>query len=129
MQSVRWAAQGLTQQVLYFDGKNTYLELPVGMVDTLAEGTVEAWVKWEKFNKWARVFDFGQESNAAVIQTEKTSSTLNFAYLGPGGETKSNPGEEADPEGGVAPCGSGVRAEGPRDRGTGVPLAAHAISP
>ena len=72
-------AQGLTQQVMYFDGKVNYVELPPGMVGALTEGTVEAWVKWEKFNKWARVFDFGQKSNAAVIQTEKTSSSLNFA--------------------------------------------------
>ena len=71
-------AQGLTQDVLYFDGKATYVELPVGAFDMVSDGTVEAWVKWEKFNKWARVFDFGVEKNAMVIQTEKTSSTVNF---------------------------------------------------
>ena len=60
-------AQGLTQDVLYFDGKATYVELPAGAFDMVSDGTVEAWVKWEKFNKWARVFDFGVEKNAMVI--------------------------------------------------------------
>ena len=64
---------------MYFDGKTTYVELPAEAFDLVSDGTFEAWVKWEKFNKWARVFDFGREKNAMVIQTEKTSSTINFA--------------------------------------------------
>jgi len=74
-----WAADPLYMDVLTFDGRSGYVELPRNLFDNLSEGTIEVWVRWEKFNKWSRVFDFGREDNAVVIQNEKTHNTITFA--------------------------------------------------
>ena len=83
-------SQGLADEmmVLQLDGKSGYVELPRGAFDRLESATVEAWVKWNRFNKWARVFDFGREGNATVVQTEKTSNGLNFRIWDRGGKQR-----------------------------------------
>ena len=68
----------LVMNVMTFDGKSGYVELPQNLFDNLSEGTIETWVKWEKFNKWSRVFDFGRENNALVLQTEKDKNSVNY---------------------------------------------------
>ena len=73
-----WAREPLTMNVMTFDGKSGYVELPQNIFDTLSEGTIETWVKWTKFNKWSRVFDFGIENRAVVVQTEKDKNSLNY---------------------------------------------------
>ena len=73
-----WAQQPLKMNVMTFDGKSGYVELPQNLFDNLTEGTVETWVKWEKFEKWSRVFDFGRENQAVVVQTEKNMNSVNF---------------------------------------------------
>ncbi len=83
-------SQGLADEmmVLQLDGKSGYVELPGGAFDRLESATVEAWIKWNRFNKWARVFDFGREGNATVVQTEKTSNGLNFRIWDRGGKQR-----------------------------------------
>ncbi len=78
-QGVAWGQEPLLMNVLSFDGESTYIELPQNLFDTLDEGTIEVWVKWEKFQNWSRVIDFGHESNAFVLQNEKKKNTINFA--------------------------------------------------
>jgi len=68
----------LAMNVMSFDGKNGYVELPQNLFDNLSEGTIETWAKWEKFAKWSRVFDFGHENNAFVVQTEKDKNSVNY---------------------------------------------------
>ena len=63
--------------VLFLDGKS-HVELPRNLFDRTTKATIEVWVKWNRFNKWSRVFDFGREGNAVVLQIEKTSNTLNY---------------------------------------------------
>ena len=65
-------------QVIRFDGQNAYVQLPYGIFDQEENATIEAWVKWEQFNEWSRVFDFGREGNAVVVQNNKKSSQINF---------------------------------------------------
>jgi hypothetical protein len=65
--------------VVFFDGQSGHVTLPGKVIDGVSDATIETWVKWESFTKWSRVFDFGKEGNAIVVQTEKKSSTLNFA--------------------------------------------------
>ena len=74
-------AQGLSMNVLYFDGKSGYVELPPNIFDHLTQGTVETWVKWERFNKHSRVFDFGRKKNDALVQNDKKSDTIMFTIL------------------------------------------------
>ena len=65
-------------QVIRFDGQSAYVQLPSGIFDQEENATIEAWVKWEQFNEWSRVFDFGREGNAVVVQNNKKSSQINF---------------------------------------------------
>jgi hypothetical protein len=63
---------------LYLDGKAAFVELPQNLTAEIESSTVEMWVKWESYKKWSRVFDFGRQGNAAVIQNEKSTATVNF---------------------------------------------------
>jgi len=69
---------GLTMDVLYLDGQNAFVQLPPNIFNHLSTATVEAWVKWETFNQYSRVFDFGREDNAADVHNYKTGSKLRF---------------------------------------------------
>ena len=68
-----------TTNVLYLNGKGAHVELPTTLFHQFSESTIETWVKWEQIHNWARIFDFGREGNAMVLQSEKSSRTLNFA--------------------------------------------------
>ena len=79
------AQEPLLMNVLSFDGKSGYVELPANLFDRLEEGTIELWVKWQSFQNWSRVIDFGHEENAFVVQNEKKGNTVNFAIWDEGG--------------------------------------------
>lgn len=70
---------GNVTNMLFLNGNQAHVVLPTEVTDNLVNTTVEGWVKWESFKKWARVFDFGKESNAAVLQNERATPTLNFS--------------------------------------------------
>jgi curli biogenesis system outer membrane secretion channel CsgG len=66
------------RNVLFLDGKGGFVQLPTGFCDGVTEATVETWVKWEGFNKWSRVFDFGREGNASMVQNHKDDASIIF---------------------------------------------------
>jgi hypothetical protein len=41
-----------------------YVDLPNGLISTLTNATLEAWVTWSGGNAWQRIFDFGDSTNA-----------------------------------------------------------------
>lgn len=45
------AQQPFSMNVMTFDWKNVHVEFPQNLFDHLTQGTIETWVKWEKFNK------------------------------------------------------------------------------
>ncbi len=71
--------------VLFLDGGRGFAVLPSEITRSRSNATLEAWVKWESFRTWARVFDFGREGNAAVVQSERATSTVNFTIYDRGG--------------------------------------------
>ena len=73
------AQQGQVMPVLFLNGTGAHAELPSPLTANLVNATVEGWVKWESLNKWSRVFDFGKEGNAAVLQNERETATLFFS--------------------------------------------------
>jgi len=73
------AVSAQTMQVLHLDGNGAYVVLDANMFHQFDASTIEAWVKWDRIKNWSRVFDFGREGNAFVVQSEKSSRTLNFA--------------------------------------------------
>ncbi len=68
-----------TTNVLYLNGQGAHVTLPTTLFHQFSEATIETWVKWEQIQNWSRIFDFGREGNAVVLQSEKSSRTLNFA--------------------------------------------------
>jgi len=73
------AQQGPVMPVLFLNGNGAHAELPRELTDNLVNATVEGWVRWESLNKWSRIFDFGKEGNAAVLQNERETTTLLFS--------------------------------------------------
>ena len=65
-------------QMVTLNGRGAFVELPQELTQRRSGITIETWVRWHAFKKWARVFDFGKKGNAMVLQNEKNSSTLNF---------------------------------------------------
>ncbi|MDA0711536.1 MAG: LamG domain-containing protein, partial [bacterium] len=73
------AQQTQVMPVLFLNGTGAYAELPGPVTDNLVNATIECWVLWESLHKWSRVFDFGKEGNAAVLQNERETPTLFFS--------------------------------------------------
>jgi hypothetical protein len=49
-------AQNLALQL---DGHDSYVQLPSNLFTNLTEATVEVWARWETFENYSRVFEFG----------------------------------------------------------------------
>lgn len=92
-------ADAQTMNVLYLDGNGAHAELPSEMFHQFTESTVETWVKWERIQNWSRIFDFGREGNAMVVQSEKSSRTLNFAIYDRSGNRHRIQAKNAIPKG------------------------------
>lgn len=93
------AQQGQVMPVLFLNGTGAHVELPATLTDKLVNATVEGWVKWESLNKWSRVFDFGKEGNAAVLQNERETSTLFFSVWDRSGKLRRAEGFKAIDQG------------------------------
>ena len=66
---------------LSFDGVDDYAQLDTlpATIDWSDGITVEFTAKWDAFNEWSRIFDFGNaETDAIVIGNEHTSNKLAF---------------------------------------------------
>jgi len=46
-------------KALKLDGRGSYVELPPNIFRDLTQATVEVWAKWERFQNYSRVFEFG----------------------------------------------------------------------
>ncbi|EHS59210.1 LamG domain-containing protein, partial [Paenibacillus sp. Aloe-11] len=83
-----WAA-GRKGNALYFNGTDTYASLPFGIVSSLNDFTIAAWVRVNTHNGWARLFDFGAGTDRYMFLTPKAEGTgMRFAI------TVSGNGEE-----------------------------------
>jgi autotransporter-associated beta strand protein len=72
--AVTWVP-GNFNTALHFDGTaSSYATVPAGVVSTLTDFTISAWVKPDALSTWARIFDFG-------------SGTSTYMYLAPKGST------------------------------------------
>jgi autotransporter-associated beta strand protein len=71
------------------NGHNQYVMPPVGMLDSVTNFTVAAWVNWSGGAAWQRIFDFGNGTGQYMFLTPLSGSgTLRFAITtnGAGGE-------------------------------------------
>jgi glucuronoarabinoxylan endo-1,4-beta-xylanase len=64
-----------------------YVSLPAGIVSTVTNFTIEAWVKLNSTANWTRIFDFGNNTTTYMFLTPQngTTSRLRFAITTAGG--------------------------------------------
>ncbi|MGC3959012.1 MAG: hypothetical protein QM813_14035 [Verrucomicrobiota bacterium] len=65
-------------RVLELDGNNSYVELPPNIFRNLNEATVEVWAKWDRFNTYSRVFEFGASFQSMSVFNHYTTGDLRF---------------------------------------------------
>jgi alpha-L-arabinofuranosidase len=73
-----WTA-GVSGDAIAFSGG--YASLPTGIVGSLGDFTISAWIKVNTLSTWERVFDFGTGTNSYMFLTPDngTNNTLRFA--------------------------------------------------
>ncbi len=64
--------------VLELDGTNSWVELPPNIFTNLTEGTVEVWVKWDRFQTYSRVFEFGAAWQSMSLFNHMETADLRF---------------------------------------------------
>jgi hypothetical protein len=81
-------------QLTLSSGSQQYVSLPEGIVSTLSNFTVAAWVQLASTANWARLFDFGNNTTVYMFLTPQNGSTGKMRYAittsGPGGEQQIN---------------------------------------
>ena len=50
-----------------FNGKNSYMQWPEAEIDFSEGLTIEAWVYYQSFKKWSRIFESGNGSNDGIL--------------------------------------------------------------
>ena len=70
------AQPAVTNRVLQLDGTNSYVQLPAHIFDGQKAITVEAWVNWQSFGSWSRVFDFGKRDKDFLVANRSTNPNL-----------------------------------------------------
>ncbi len=69
-------AQGVENRVLTLDGNESFVRLPDGIFNSIEHGTIEARVKWKRFNHQSRVFDFAIGGNLLDLKNNAQTSQL-----------------------------------------------------
>ncbi len=82
-------SEGRNGQALKLDGTaNSYASLPTGIVSTLADYSITAWVNMDELANWMRVFDFGTGTSKYMFLSSQAgaSGQLRFAIKNGGTE-------------------------------------------
>ena len=78
---------GQIGQAIDLNGSNAYLRIPSGVVGTVGNMTIAAWVNWDGGGNWQRIFDFGDSTSRYLYLTPNTGGgKLRFAFNNGGGE-------------------------------------------
>lgn len=64
--------------VLELDGEGDYVLLPPNLFTNLTEATVEVWAKWEQFQTYSRVFEFGAAWQSMKLINVQDTPALRF---------------------------------------------------
>ena len=67
-------------RVLHLDSRDSYVQLPGGIFDSLEAATVEAWVRWDDWNYFSQWFSFGADEQwrAMGVNHFERFTTLQF---------------------------------------------------
>jgi signal transduction histidine kinase/CheY-like chemotaxis protein/ligand-binding sensor domain-containing protein len=66
------------EPVLDLDGLSGHVVLPPHLLDGLQAVTIEGWVKWRRFNDWARFFTFGKGENEFGLMAGANTNQINL---------------------------------------------------
>lgn len=78
---------GYSGEALSFPTATDYVQLPQGVMTSLTNFSIAAWVKISALNGWSRIFDFGSGTNYNMFLTPLSgANTLRFALKNGGGE-------------------------------------------
>jgi hypothetical protein len=66
--------------VVLSSGSQQYASLPAGIVGTLSDFTIEAWVNLTTTNNWARLFDFGNSTTVNMFLTPRNGTDGRLRY-------------------------------------------------
>ncbi len=70
-------------------GSSSFIQLEDGIMENLNDFTISTWIKPTTSSTWARVFDFGMDTNSNMFLTTKNGSDGKFRFA-----IKSNDGAE-----------------------------------
>jgi Concanavalin A-like lectin/glucanases superfamily len=88
-------------QLALASGSQQYASLPAGIVSSLSNATVMAWVNLASVSYWSRIFDFGNDTSSYMFLTPRNGFdyTTRFAIStsGAAGEQKINCGVAINP--------------------------------
>ncbi|HEX3030365.1 MAG TPA: M6 family metalloprotease domain-containing protein [Clostridia bacterium] len=89
--TISWVA-GKSGNAVSLDGSSGYASLPAGVVSSLDDFTITAWVKLNRISSWIRVFDFGTGTTTNMYLTASNGSVPWFAITtgGNGSEQRIN---------------------------------------
>jgi fibronectin type 3 domain-containing protein len=74
-------------QAIDLNGSTDYLRIPSGVVRTVENMTIAAWVNWDGGGNWQRIFDFGDSTSRYLFLSPKSGGgTLRFAFNNGKGE-------------------------------------------
>ncbi|HTL74620.1 MAG TPA: LamG-like jellyroll fold domain-containing protein, partial [bacterium] len=77
--SPTWVA-GYSNNAVSFNGTNQYVSLPAGVVSSVTNFTMAAWVKPTTVSTWNRILDFGNNTTTYMFLSPKSGSgTVRFA--------------------------------------------------
>jgi hypothetical protein len=76
--AVAISAAPAQNRVLELDGNGSYVELPPNIFNNLTEATVEVWAKWDRFNNYSRVFEFGAGWHSMSVFNHDNRPDLRF---------------------------------------------------
>jgi signal transduction histidine kinase/CheY-like chemotaxis protein/ligand-binding sensor domain-containing protein len=70
--------EGAENRVLSLDGDGDYVLLPPNSFTNLTECTVEVWAKWDGFQRYSRVFEFGAGNRSMKLINFAETADLRF---------------------------------------------------
>ncbi len=69
---------GKVGNALSFDGVDDYVRMPTTFIQKLSEFSISMWINPTANTTWARIFDFGQDTNNYMMMTVSNGSVLTF---------------------------------------------------
>ena len=85
MNGASFTASGKFANAVSLNGSSQYVALPNGLISNLGDFTISAWIYLNSQNAWARLFDFGADTDSYMFLSPYNGSSMVFAITKFGG--------------------------------------------